>query len=117
MRAIVYDTVTAEPITAIKLKPAWLDYLKSYGQISFAYVGPISVGVANPSEMTPEPIRKVTLNYAVGVTPAGVEFPMLFTDQGELALGLEPIMLAGQNRLLQKAFERGFETAVSRIFG
>lgn len=115
MRTIVYDTESGEPITAINLDRRMMEKLREVRYLNFPVFMPVQV-ISKGDEAIPPPLPpQVTLEHGKGITPSGVRFDMLFTKQSEMALLMEPTMLAGQNSLLEKAFEEGVRDALNRL--
>lgn len=122
MRVIVFDDETMEPITAITL-PKWMtDRLRSGERIRVPYVPQISLADAiAPGDLPPAVPRTWCEIWFEKFVRKGSTHWFCFTGEGEHALNLKSVFLAGQARAViereEAAFGRGVLAALTRMYG
>lgn len=122
MRVIVFDDETMEPITAITL-PMWMaDRLRSSDRIRVPYVPKIALPEMIDTDTLPETLpRNWCEVWFEKFIRHGNPHWFCFTREGEHALNLKSVFLAGQARAViereEAAFNEGVLAALTRMYG
>jgi hypothetical protein len=119
MRVVVYDDETMEPITAITL-PKWMtDRLKAHELIKVPYM-PRVMATFDPN-VPLDPVRTYAEIWFESFHRNGERHWFCFTRDGEHALRLKSVFLAGQMQAVldreQAAFSEGVLKALTAAYG
>jgi len=94
MRAVLYSAIDAEPITVVELDAWAWEMLRQHGRVRIAMPAPLEDGL--------RPVLPLILTiYAVRLHGLLEGQLLLFADNDELALRMQPTFLPGQRQALR----------------